>query len=498
MTSGDRGRIVSIDMTEWGHLLAALLGWLYFPFIASMVLIVLWRKREPSAALGWTLAVVFLPVLGLILFFLFGLGTKSRRLTKKIAHRASFTDSFRFPAGLLESGLLAERAPPARTRWGSIGDMVESLEGFPRRAGNRGILYTEGAKAFGDMIEAIDAARDHVHVEYFIFKDDELGQRLIDRLVARARKGVEVRVCLDGMGTMAPRRIFAQLEAVGARGATYLPLVRKHRLVSPNHRNHRKVVICDGETAFFGGLNVGQEYLGRRKGAGRDWYDLHVGIRGPAVWDLQRMFIEDWDFCTGERLHGEAYFPVMPAEGDMTTQIVLGGPDVSPNPIRQTYFAAINAAEKRVIITTPYLVPDMGLRDALVSAALRGVDLRIVTQAPPADHFLTYHCTLSYAKELLQVGARVYAFTPGMMHAKSIVVDGEWAMVGTANLDNRSMFLNYEQMAIFDEPRVAQTLEEELQRLVKRCQPLELSEFTNQPLYVRMLRRGARLLAPIL
>lgn len=474
-------------------LLSALWSVTYLALVAAAVVTVLMRKREPSSALAWSLTIVILPGLGLVLYVLFGINRVPRRLRRKIAHHEQFVQDFEFPEeGGAAQPLEGEYAP---NRWGSLGSMLERLGEAPRREGNELQLYESGLEAFEAMRAAVEQARHHIHIEYFIFRDDELGRQVFDLLEHKVAQGVEVRFVVDGLGTLASWRVVDRVRRFGGQAAAFSPLRRGGPLVSPNLRTHRKIVVVDGCVAFFGGLNVGVEYLGAE---GRPWHDLHARLAGPAVRDLQRMFAEDWDFCTRRLISGESYFPPLERRGEASVQIIGGGPDTRPNPVRQAYFGALTRARRRLLIATPYLVPDLALREALAAAARSSVEVTIVTQWPPVDHWTVYWCGLFWIEELLEAGVRVAGVTDGMMHAKAIAVDGLWAMTGTANLDNRSMFLNFEQMAVLDGPEEAQRVEAAIERLLARSRPYTLEHLRSLPLRQRLLVRSARLLAPLL
>ena len=356
-------------MTTW---LPTVAGWAYFLLVTLLVLVALFRRREPGSALGWSLALVFLPGLGILLFLLFGTRRLPRRLRRKREHHEAFR-------GRATQPVSQEHAPEGQPepRWRDVTAMLERLEDAPRRGGNATKLYAEGLVAFLEMAQAIEAARHHVHVEFYIFRNDELGRRLTDLLVEKCEQGVEVRVLVDGVGSAGNRRILNRIRRAGGRAARFLRVWPFGKRVTPNLRNHRKMVICDGRIAFFGGLNVGVEYLGRYGEQG-EWFDLHMRVEGPAVWDLQRIFVEDWDFCAGETLEGTAYFPPPETVGDQALQILSGGPDQAVNPIRQAFFAAFVRARTQILLCTPYLVPDASLRDALKTAARSGTEVRIV------------------------------------------------------------------------------------------------------------------------
>ena len=347
----------STSTPAWGTVLAWLTvfsGWIYFVFIISLVIMVLLRKREPSEALGWSLAIVFLPLIGPLFFLLFGITRVPRRLRRKLAHREAYGSTFELPDSFYE------REKPFRTgypsnHWGKLGQMLESLGETPRHGGNDVTFYNEGRDAFEEAARVIDAAEHHIHIELFILRQDKVGKRLIQRLIEKIRQGVEVRLIVDAMGSPASWRTVNAIRRAGGEAATF-SLLLTHRF-TPNLRTHRKLIVCDGQTAFFGGMNVGTEYLGRRGAHGRDWYDLAVRIRGPAVWDLQLMFLEDWDFASGKFLDDLAYFPQPIGTADAPVQIITGGPDAQPNPIRKAFFGAFTQAEKRIVVSTPTWYP---------------------------------------------------------------------------------------------------------------------------------------------
>ncbi len=473
-----------------GSWLLGVFGWLWLVLMVAGVVAALLRRREPAAALGWSLAIVFLPGLGLGLFLVFGSNRVPRRLRRRIRHHESFAR--RLPApGETEGGDGAD--PP----WRRLGRVLEDLGEGPRRTGNRLVLYTEGIAAFQAMEDAVRAAEHHVHVEFYIVRDDDLGRYATELLAERARAGVEVRVLVDAIGSMGARRMFRRLERAGGELAEFLPVRPFGKRVTPNLRNHRKTVVCDGRVAFFGGLNVGAEYLGRY-GRGRDWCDLHVELRGPSVVDLQRMFVDDWDFATGALLAAPAYYPRLEPAGDATVQILPGGPHQDVNAIREAFFGAFVRARTRILVATPYLVPDPTLRDALASAARSGVEVDIVTQWPPGDIRIAQLCGEWMMSELLEAGVRVHGYRPGMMHAKAVAVDGAWGMIGTANLDNRSLHLNFEQMAVLDGAREVSELEDALGRILARSTPYTLDGLAARSRVRRLLSGGARLLAPLL
>ncbi len=473
--------------------IATLSGWLYFALIAGLLALVFLRKREASAALAWSLAIVFVPIVGALFFVLFGINQVPRRLRLRIARREEFETKEPLPNEFHEFGC-EERE---NDRWGALSRMIVDLGEGPRRAGNAARIFHSGSELIDDVTGVIETAKSHIHIESYILRNDRLGRQIVDQLIARVNAGVEIRLIVDGFGSFAARHLLRAIRRGGGEAVAFTPLLTVGRM-SPNLRNHRKIVIVDGRVAFFGGMNVGEEYLGRFGQHEREWYDLHARLEGPAVWDLQRIFVEDWSVATGSTLEGEQYFPPVERRGDATVQIISGGPDLEPNPIRQTILGALTRARRSIFVATPYLVPDFALRQALALAARCGVDVHVATQGWPPDNHLVYFASRYYAEELLESGVHIHAFTTGMMHAKAVCIDGEWAALGSANLDYRSMYLNFEQMAVFDRPEDVETITANLRAVVDRSIEITAETLAARSASSRFASAFARLFAPLL
>ena len=452
---------------------------------------VLFKKRDPTVAVAWCLVVLLMPILGSLLFWAFGFNYVQRRVKRKQRHK----------------GRYQEHHPPARREAARGGDpeqlhplarLASAVDAFPVSGGNGVVLYHETEEAYAGILEAVRAANHHVHLEFFIFRSDDTGRRLVELLIDKARQGVEVRLLYDAVGSLlfGWSRLLGRLESAGGKAAVFLPVNPVRSWIQVNLRNHRKVVIVDGRVAFTGGMNIGDEYLGLSKEFGY-WRDSMLRLEGPAVAGLQRVFTEDWDFATREALTGEAYFPAVEAVGEEAVQVVESGPDQEPNSIREVYFAAILAAKKRLWIATPYFVPDGGILDALRLARMRGVDVRLLGLLWP-DHRTTYYAGRFYWSDMLAVGVRVYQYKRGMMHAKVVVVDDDWAMVGSANLDNRSLHLNFEiGCLLYSEDLVAQ-LARRFERDFEESIPLDPWAFGQRPMAMKLIENACRLFSPIL
>ena len=268
------------------------------------------------------------------------------------------------------------------------------------------------------------------------------------------------------------------------------------RRIQVNLRNHRKILVVDGKVAFTGGLNIGDEYIGKNKRLGH-WRDSTVRIEGPAVESLQRIFIEDWDFAAGESLEGTSYFQADATAGDEEVQVVQSGPDQEVKSIREINLAAVFKARQRLWITSPYYVPDQGLRDALCLAGRTGIDVRLLLPLE-ADHTAVHYAGLYYIRDLLDAGVKVYLYTSGFIHSKVWLADGKWASLGTANLDNRSLLLNFEvNCMMYTTADVAQ-LEKQFERDLEQSIRVDPAVFAKRPLASKLAENFFRLFSPVL
>jgi cardiolipin synthase len=381
--------------------------------------------------------------------------------------------------------------------WQGMARLAQSFGAFPVQPGNQVTFYHEGNSAIEGIREAIRSARHHIHMEFFIFQPDETGRSMLELLAEKAREGVEVRLLYDAMGSRRlHRRILRPLLAAGGKCHEFLPLNLLRRRIQVNMRDHRKITVVDGRIAFTGGLNIGDEYLGRNPRYGY-WRDTHLRLEGPAVAELQRVFIEGWDFAAEEDLRGHSYFPESSSIGPHPVQIIPSGPDMDLKSIRQIYFAAILHAKKRLWIASPYFVPDAGLRDALCLAGYLGIDVRLLCQFHP-DKWIPFFAGRYYWADVMDAGIKVYQYVHGMMHSKVVLVDGEWASVGTANLDNRSLYLNFEVNSLIYSPPAVAELEKAFQKDLTDSILVERSAFSRRPLPARLVENACRLLSPVL
>jgi len=412
-------------------------------WVAGVVLWLLHDRRTPAATLAWILTLAFLPGVGVPVYLFFG----PRRVVRK-TRRHAVAKALSGPS----RQNLASASAAAATSHGGLIELATSLGALPPASARAVTLLDGGDETFGALEAAVRAARDHVHAEYYIFRSDGAGTRLRDALVDRARAGVAVRLLLDAAGSTGLRRGFlAPLVAAGGQVARFNGIFG--RLGSPrlfNFRTHRKILVVDGQIGFTGGINVCDDHSAtvHKKGA---WRDTHLRVEGNAVHGLQLTFVEDWNSSSRRTLvlddtQRARYFP-LGAAGPETVQVLASGPDQKVPALAPFLHAALGLARQRAWLTTPYFVPDEPLLAALCAAARRKVEVRLLVPER-TDSRLVDAASRTFHEALIAAGVEVYLYRPPMIHAKTAVFDDDLAMVGTANLDDRSLKLNFEVAAV--------------------------------------------------
>ena len=380
----------------------------------------------------------------------------------------------------------------------SIMHLSAAITGHLPTSGNRAELLAEDEQAFGKIEAALASAKRSIWAEYYIINNDETGWRFLDLLAERARAGVEVRLLYDaiGSGSINKPRLEAILKA-GGRAEVFLPLNPLRRRWSVHLRNHRKLIVVDGQVGFTGGMNIGDEYSGRgRRKGGKRFRDSHLELIGPAVGSLCATFAEDWTFATGEGLTLPSVPEPRPGAKTVVA-VVPSGPDQEHNANALVYFSAINSAERRCWLTSPYFIPDEPTEQALCSAALRGVDVRIIVPGHP-DVPLVGWVARSFYPRLVHAGVRVFEYMPEMLHGKTLVVDSELSIVGSANVDMRSFRLNFELGARVVDPAFARVLEDRFLADLKSSREVTGTSMARRGIGERLRDQAARLLSPLL
>ncbi len=468
----------------------AIIAALFVIWVGSAAIVIILERRSPTATLAWLLALILLPIVGLVIYWLIGPMRLERRKLMLATSKLAVREAMRALAAN-DRGGVEEHVQLARVGL-ALG------EAGPLRAVEVEVLL-DGDQTYDAIFSAIAAATHHVHLEYYIWEPDRIGTQLRDALIERAKAGVTVRMIVDGIGANRLRRKFlAPLVAAGVEVAWFNPVrLRSLRTRRADFRTHRKIVVCDGQVGFTGGLNVADVHSERLRGKD-GWRDTHVRVRGAAVGSLQRLFLEDGCYCvkTSCPVPGPL-FPPVSAAGDHLVQILGSGPDAGGFAIHKAYFTAINQATRRLWLTTPYFVPDEALMTALVTAALRDVDVRLIVPRK-GDSRLVDLAARSYVPELLAAGVRVYEYGPRFVHAKTGVFDDDVAIIGTANLDNRSFRLNFEVAALIFGGETNHRLAEAFTADLAGCGELTADDLARQSFWSKLGQATARLVSPLL
>lgn len=462
-------------------------------------IVIFFENDDPSKTLAWLLILIFLPILGFFLYIF--IGRKFRKIKrykrKGMENLAELSKIIQEESQLITQGQdYVEKHIPHKKK---LINLIVNSASSPFTINNKTLVLNNGHDTFKSFFEAIQKAKHHIHLEFYIFRDDNIGTELQKLLIKKAQEGVKVRLIYDGYGSLKLNKNFlTELEENGIQTACFSPVILPIINNRINYRNHRKILIVDGKVGFLGGINIGDEYLGKSKNF-IYWRDTHLKIEGDAVKFLQHIFIQDWYFTTKEKINGfPMYYPTCKENiGEELMQIAASGPDSPWESIMQMYFSMIATAEKTIYLTTPYFIPNESILMAIKNAALSGLDVRIIIPGKPDKRFVLW-ASMSYLKELLEAGVRVYQYQKGFIHSKTLVVDGLVSSIGTANMDLRSFKLNFEVNAFIYNKEVARRLEQDFFTDLKDSKEISYYDYQERPLLLRFFESLARLFSPLL
>ncbi|AMA61995.1 MAG: cardiolipin synthase [Kurthia gibsonii] len=472
---------------------------LFFNIILALAIIFL-ERRESSSIWAWLLVLFFIPIVGFILYLLLG---------RKLTRRRMFRWSGRKKIGIetlvdyqiesIKEGSFEYKLSETASKYKELIYMNLLSNHAVLTQDNHIHIFDDGQDKFDRLLEDIAEAKHHIHIQYYIFRLDRLGTRILDALIEKARQGVQVRVLYDEMGSRGVhKKDFKALIEQGGEVEVFFPSVLP--LINPrmNYRNHRKIVVIDGKVGYIGGFNVGDEYLGLKEKFGY-WRDTHLRINGSSVQPLQTRFLLDWNQASDRKNleYEDSFFPTFYRQGNTAIQIVSSGPDSDWEAIKNGYIKLINMAKKYVYIQTPYFIPDDAFINAVRIACLSGIDVRIMIPNKP-DHIFVYWATYYYVGLLIEAGAKVYVYENGFLHTKMVVIDDEAASVGTANIDSRSFKLNFEANAFIYDTDVAHQLAELFERDILYSSELTPEKYKNRSTIIKLKESISRLLSPIL
>lgn len=442
--------------------------------------------RTPQTAIGWALALCLLPSVAIPLYWIFGESRFSGYVLSGEGRHADLDAS----AASLAAAAMAHHAPMS-PKYADADRIVTNLSRVGAVGGNRLTLLVDGTATFDAIFRAIARARRFVVVQFYIIHDDTLGRRLRDALLEASGRGVRCRVLFDSVGSKGLGEPWLRpLRDAGVEVRAFVTNRQRGRRFQVNFRNHRKLVVVDGEVGFVGGLNAGDEYLGL--GPLGAWRDTHLRIEGPAVAGMLIPFVEDWFYAAGEVLQ----FDVLPrACGDRTVLTFASGPTQMWHTAPAVLIEIFHDVTERLWIATPYFVPDPPTRIALASAAMRGVDVRILLPGVP-DHTLPWLSSFTYYPQMREAGVQIWRHSPGFMHQKVILADSDLAVIGSVNLDYRSFLINFEAAAVVEDRTFAAEVETMLRRDFAQSTREDLAMFERAPFLFRLKCRLASLLSP--
>ena len=458
------------------------------------------ENRRPQATLAWMLAFIFAPGIGLVAYVLFGRDRKAFSKQSELLRQDLETNAL----PLLSPMLSRQDAEIARLERASTGRRKlmhlvrhNSYSALTKR--NCVEIQQDAAVFYPSLIRDMEAAQHSIHLQYFIWGADRFTDGLKEIMKSTARRGVEVRLLYDPIGSQAHigRAYVRDMLAAGIQMAPTSPLYRLHTI---SYRNHRKITVIDGAIGYTGGMNIGQEHIDGGKGFD-SWRDTQVRLVGESVALLQAVFMVDWYNAVKENLFAAVYFPtdaMASSQGDVPVQILTSGPDSQWAGIRQLYSFMIVSAQRHVRIQSPYFIPDATLAEALKTAALSGVDIKIMLTARPSGNRLPDWAGNTYIADIVASGVRVFLYEKGYLHAKTISIDSEICSIGSTNIDIRSFSINYELNAVLYDDRLATQLEQDFERDLTHCSEFDLASYEKRNVAVRFRDSVARLLSPLL
>lgn len=492
-----------IDTIMWA------LGILFTVSTILVSLVIFLENRNPSKTIAWLLIFAVFPIGGLIIYIFFGQNVRRKKIFKtqkifsniKISHVFNnikeFDNLLLVQKQAIVDNIIFNDSSMDNSK--KVMSLLLNTGRTPFTLNNNIKILTNGNQKFNELIKDLKKAKHHIHMEYYIIKNSEIGNKIKEILIKKANEGVKVKILYDDVGCWRlwfDRKFFGDMRKHNIEIYPFLrskiPFLNK-RL---NYRNHRKVVIIDGIIGYTGGINIGDEYLGKSKKFGF-WRDTHMKIKGESVYMLQLIFLLDWYFASKNKIFDEEYFPSICYKGDSIVQIAASGPDSDWEVIHQAYFSAISKAKKRIYIQTPYFIPDESLMMALKTAALSGVDVRIIFPEM-ADHKIVHLASSSYFKDILKTGGKVYLYSKGFMHSKILIIDDDICSVGSANMDIRSFMINFEVNGFIYDEKVTKRLEKDFMKDIGNSKEITYEDYINKPLIQKIKESASRLFSAIL
>jgi cardiolipin synthase A/B len=483
---------------EFGdHLIKFLIDGFYIITVVFTVILVIQQKGDPLKTISWLLVILLLPYVGIILYFFFGKNYRK----EKIYSRKGLSDQEHLKKLSIDQFINLPnkdifKNEKLRSKINIMRLLLNSSKSLVTE-NNKVAILQNGRATFDSLIKAIENAKHHIHLEYYIIEDDHIGNLIRKLLIKKAEEGLEIRFIYDDVGCWSlPKNFIRSMSDAGIEVYSFLPVRFPFLTNKINYRNHRKVVVIDGSVGFVGGLNIADRYLKGVEDIGI-WRDVHLRLEGEAVSSLQVVFLVDWYFVSEEIVSGEKYFPIMKIQEQHLVQITASGPDSDWANIMQAYFAAISSAQSSIFICSPYFLPNESILTALKTASLSGLDVRIILPSR-SDSKMVFWSSRSYVSELLEAGIRVFFYEKGFSHSKLLIVDGVLCSVGTANMDIRSFDQNFEVSAIIYDEVITKELLDSYMTDLKNSTEIILADWEKRPRFDSIKESIARIFSPLL
>lgn len=474
---------------------------IYGIILLAVCIRIIYDTRSSTKTLAYLLLAVFVPVAGMIFYFLVGVNYRKRQIySKKLIIDEQTSGALKERIISVTEKNLQENEEVINEYSGVVRILLhDNLS--PLTSGNRIALLMNGEEKFPEVIKAIASARDHIHLEYFIYENDRIGNTIKDLLIRKAAEGVRVRLIYDDFGSRSiRRRLVKELRQGGVEAFPFNRIRLPFFANRVNYRNHRKIIIVDGTTGFTGGINISDRYINHDGLNNRYfWRDTHIRIDGPGIIFLQNIFLCDWNFCSGQRIEPEKkhFNTARQPGGNIHVQIAASGPDSPNSTIMLSILRAVSIAREEILITTPYFIPGGSIIDSLKMALLGGVSVKLLVPGI-SDSRIVNAAARSYYGELLGAGAEIFIYRKGFVHSKTMVIDGSFSVVGSANMNHRSFNLDFEVNANIYSAEFAGRMRNMFYADIADAEKIDYAEWQNRPVYVRLAERTARLLSPLM
>lgn len=473
---------------------------IYVSAVIGVCLHIIYDTRSTAKALAYVLFAVFVPFFGIAIYYTVGLNYRKKRLySKKITNDKKVLAEVRERITVESEKAWNTREPEVQKHKKLALYLLN--DGLSPLAGNNEVeLLLNGENKFPEVLEALRNAKRHIHIEYYIFEDGEIGEQIKNILLQKVQEGVKVRFIYDDFGSRSIRKSYVpELIRGGVEAFPFYKITFILFANRINYRNHRKIIVIDGCTGFVGGINVSDRYVNSETHPKQlYWRDTHVKIAGPGVYYLQYLFICDWSFCSGKHLKPQPdFFCHQPTKGKAIVQIAASGPDSEVPTLMFSLAQTISLAEKELLITTPYFIPGDSILDALHVAALSGVKVKLLVPGKSDSAFVNL-AARSYYGELLKSGVEIYLYKKGFVHAKTVVSDGQLSIIGTANMDHRSFELNFEVNSMIYDDKTSKKLREAFYNDLENAKQINPITWRRRKWYKQMPEKLARLVSPLL